>query len=164
MIREARHSDIPTIMNLIQASVAIMQEERNEQWGKDYPLAKHYENDIEAGQLYVYEDQTGVQGVACISHQGHHEYDEVAWSFDSPYLCIKRLAVNPLERKKGIGLTFYQKAEEMALAKGIHTIRTDTYSKNQGAVKLFEKAGYHFVEERINDGREAPFYYYEKRF
>ncbi|QHS24096.1 GNAT family N-acetyltransferase [Virgibacillus sp. MSP4-1] len=164
MIREALYSDIPVIMNLVKASIEIMQEEGNDQWGEEYPLAEHYEGDIKANQLYVYEDEEGVKGAACISDHGHHEYHEIAWSYDEPYLCIKRLAVDPLERKSGIGLAFYKKAEELALAQGIHTIRTDTYSKNKGAVRLFEKAGYHFVEERINEGKEAPFYYYEKRF
>ncbi|MRG87241.1 GNAT family N-acetyltransferase [Salinibacillus xinjiangensis] len=164
IIRLAKLSDIPDIMKIVKKSIQIMQKNGNEQWGEDYPLAEHYEGDIKEDHLYVYEDNGEVTGVACISNEGHNEYDEMNWSYDEPYLCIKRLAVDPEVRKRGIGLKFYQKAEELALERGIQTIRTDTYSKNKGAIKLFDRGGYQFVGERYNGGKEAPFYYYEKRF
>jgi GNAT superfamily N-acetyltransferase len=164
MIRKATYYDVGQIMKIVKASIAIMEQEGNDQWGEGYPLSEHYEADIKEGNLYVFEQDGCVAGVACICNYGHHEYDEINWSYQGPYFCIKRLAVDPLARGRGIALQFYQAAEQIALENGVHLIRTDTYSKNKGAIKLFEKANYRFVQERFNGGRKEPFYYYEKTF
>ena len=164
MIRRANTKDIPAIMEIVKASIEVMKDEGNDQWVENYPLEHHYEKDIKAGNLYVWEENNQVLGVACISPEGHHEYDEINWLYAGAYFCMKRLAVHPVARGKGIALQFYQFAEKLALDEGIHIIRTDTYSKNKGAIHLFKKANYHFVQERINDGRSAPFYYFEKKF
>ncbi|WP_102029330.1 GNAT family N-acetyltransferase [Salirhabdus sp. Marseille-P4669] len=164
MIRHAEYKDLSKIMEIENQSREIMQKEGNEQWDESYPLAAHYEGDIKESNLFVYEEDNRILGVACISNYGHQEYNDINWTYNGPYYCIKRLAVDPKTRGKGIALKFYQAAEEIALENGVHLIRTDTYSKNKGAVKLFEKANYEFVQQRINEGKEAPFYYYEKKF
>ncbi|MBB6454153.1 ribosomal protein S18 acetylase RimI-like enzyme [Salirhabdus euzebyi] len=164
MIRKAKVEDINRIMEIVKDSVKVMSEQGNDQWGEEYPLAHHYEGDINEGSLYVYEDNGLVLGVACISSKGHGEYETINWSYQEPSYSIKRLAVDPQVRKKGIGLAFYQKAEDIALQNGVHYIRTDTYSKNKAALRLFEKANYRLVQEGFNGSKAAPFYYFEKKF
>lgn len=53
-------------------------------------------------------------------------------------------------------------AAELAIHNGISCVKTDTYSINRNAQKLFEKCGYRRVGMMNFRGKEKPFYCYEK--
>ncbi|MBO8157308.1 MAG: GNAT family N-acetyltransferase [Bacillaceae bacterium] len=163
MIRKATKTDLGSIMEMVKATVEVMKEEGNDQWSDEYPLPSHYEGDREEGSLYVYEMDGTVIGAATISQKAHEEYERINWSSDEPFYCVKRLAVDPHKRKKGVGLAFYHFAEVVARKNGIYYLKTDTYALNKAAIRLFEKAGYQFVQEDYTDEHDHPFYYYEKR-
>ncbi|MDQ0352957.1 ribosomal protein S18 acetylase RimI-like enzyme [Alkalibacillus filiformis] len=163
MIREATHHDLDQIEQLVIEAKRVMKEAGMTQWGDTYPLRNHYETDIEKDELYVYEDQGEVLAVACISDQGHEEYEEINWSEQAPFLCIKRLAVKPAARHKGIALAFYRFAENLAANRGFCYIRTDTNGENKAAINLFYKGDYQLVDRQRHGNFTEPFYYFEKK-
>ncbi|WP_188207812.1 GNAT family N-acetyltransferase [Alkalibacillus aidingensis] len=163
MIRKATYTDLNQIEALVNQAKDIMANAGMTQWGESYPTKRHYEEDLNQDELYVYEYEGEVVGVACISDHGHHEYDEINWSEEADYLCIKRLAVDPNVRMQGIGLAFYQFAEELAAERGVSYIRTDTNGENTAALRLFEKGEYTLVDKQRHGDFKQPFYYYEKK-
>ncbi|GAA0452448.1 GNAT family N-acetyltransferase [Alkalibacillus silvisoli] len=163
MIREARKEDLDQIETIVSHAKVMMAESGMTQWGDTYPLRNHYESDLKRHELFVYEQEQQVIGVACISNEGHEEYKEINWSDDSPYLCIKRLAVDLNKRHKGIGLAFYRFAENLAIQQGIPYIRTDTNGENEAALNLFKKGNYTLVDRQHHGNFKEPFFYYEKK-
>ncbi|RPF57074.1 GNAT family N-acetyltransferase [Aquisalibacillus elongatus] len=163
MIRGGKLTDLDQIVDLVERAKQKMKQEGNDQWDDTYPTKEHYEADLHNGQLYVFEQGGKIHGAACISDEGHHEYDEIPWKISKkPYLCMKRLAVDPDSRHKGIGLAFYQYADELAKQIGVPSLRTDTNGSNKAALRLFEKAGYSYVASEPHGYYKEPFVYYEK--
>ncbi|GEL78599.1 GNAT family N-acetyltransferase [Tenuibacillus multivorans] len=163
MIREGQLKDLDKIESLVKRAKEKMLEEGNDQWDDTYPKREHYEDDLRHGRLFVYEEKGRILGAACISDTGHSEYDEIDWKTTiKPYLCMKRLAVDPTTRQRGIGLKFYQFAEELAKDREVPSLRTDTNGANKAALRLFEKAGYSFVTAERHGHYKEPFVYYEK--
>ncbi|MET3683936.1 GNAT superfamily N-acetyltransferase [Alkalibacillus flavidus] len=163
MIREATKHDLDQIEIVVNEAKDVMARAGLSQWGETYPLRSHYEKDLHNRELYVYEQDGDVIGVACISDHGHEEYHEIAWSEADTFLCLKRLAVSPSARKRGVGLAFYHFAEQLAAEQGIPYIRTDTNGENKAALKLFQKGQYTLVDQQYHGDFTEPFYYYEKR-
>jgi ribosomal protein S18 acetylase RimI-like enzyme len=56
---------------------------------------------------------------------------------------IETVNVDPLHRKKGIGLRLLTAAEEHLRKRGISKIRLEVSITNRAAIKLYEHAGYH---------------------
>jgi ribosomal protein S18 acetylase RimI-like enzyme len=55
---------------------------------------------------------------------------------------IETINVDPVFRKKGIGLRLLSTAEEHSRKKGIHKIRLEVAITNQAAIQLYEHAGF----------------------
>jgi len=55
---------------------------------------------------------------------------------------IETINVDPMHRKKGIGLRLLSVAEEHLRKKGIHKIRLEVSIANNAAIKLYEHAGF----------------------
>ncbi|QDP39133.1 GNAT family N-acetyltransferase [Radiobacillus deserti] len=163
MIRLASRNDIPAIMEVVQASVKVMNSQGNFQWDHTYPLEENFQGDLNRQELFVYEEEGRVLGVAAISEKEHSEYHEIAWTSDRSAITMKRLAVHPNGRGKGIADAFFRKAEEVSIEKGLHYMKTDTFSKNTYAQKLFDRHGYHFVEKRFVPEKEDSLVYFEKQ-
>ena len=57
-------------------------------------------------------------------------------------MMVHRLAVDPKFRGAGVAAALMQKAEEVAVERGIPAVRTDTSIENEAAQRLFLKLGY----------------------
>lgn len=55
---------------------------------------------------------------------------------------IETINVDPMFRKKGVGLRLFSAAEELLRKKGILKIRLEVSITNQAAVRLYEQAGF----------------------
>ena len=162
MIRQAKPEDLVCIKAVAKRSKRKMNDEGNPQWNGSYPEA-FYEDDIHNRQLYVYEIGGTIVGAVCISTEGHEEYAEIPWTYKEPYLCMKRLAVDPDYQGKSIAQSFFRFTEELGKEKGIHYICADTNAINEAALRLFNRANYQFVIEKYQEGEPFPFRYYEKK-
>ncbi|KGP90104.1 GNAT family acetyltransferase [Pontibacillus chungwhensis BH030062] len=164
MIRKAAREDLDRIMEIVEASKLLMEATGSDQWDSAYPLYSDYESDFEQGRLFVYEEGESVCGVACFNEQEPEHYSLMAWSKPDgeKVLLTQRLAVDPEVRGKGIAESFYHYVEQLAGNRGIQFLKTDTYSLNPAAQRVFQKAGYTYIGEWSTPERKAPFYFYEK--
>ncbi|WP_077624149.1 GNAT family N-acetyltransferase [Sediminibacillus massiliensis] len=162
MIRLANKEDLPRIMEIVKASVKVMNEQGNEQWNEDYPLESDFKGDLENQELYVAEIGGTVTGAACISEKEHSEYPLISWRKNDKALTVKRVAVDPSNRGSGIASGLYKHAEQVGREKGLHYLKTDTFSKNQSAQRLFRKNGYQFVQARRVEEKDDELWYFDK--
>lgn len=162
MMIKAKKSDLKEIMDIIATVVEEMKSYDNDQWDEKYPQSKDFEKDIEAGDLYIYTEDGNIIGFICVNYIEAEEYKNLNWSSDEKCMVIHRMAVNSKFRKRGIGSKLIKFAEELALKNGVKYLKTDTYSANIKMNLLFKKLDYKFVGEMSYQGKERPFYCYEK--
>ncbi|MDL4840135.1 GNAT family N-acetyltransferase [Aquibacillus rhizosphaerae] len=162
MIRIASIQNLPDINSMVQDSIKLMNERGNYQWDSTYPLPTHYEEDFNKHELYVYEKGRSIVAAVTVSEDEHSEYPEISWSKTAKAITIKRLVVSPHVRGEGIADTLFKFAEQVALEKYLYYIKTDTFSKNSSAQKLFARFNYNFVEKRYVEEKNDSILYYEK--
>jgi GNAT superfamily N-acetyltransferase len=164
IVRRAKLSDIPSIMQVIADVVPAMRESGNYQWDNTYPNAVVFEEDIAFDQLWVAELDGDIAGVGAITTEQYPEYASVGMDINETAIVVHRLAVNTHYRGKGIAAALMQQAETEALRRGIKTLRIDTNTANEATQKLFPKMGYVFAGEMGLSFRPGlRFYCYEKR-
>lgn len=160
-IRKGTKEDLKKIMDIVQQTVNIMESEGNDQWNRTYPQDQDFLADIEAGNLYTAIFDGKVAGSITVDQTQAEEYKNASWRKDEPCFVFHRLAVDPEIRGEGIASKLILFAEEHAVNKGIPYMRTDTYSLNTKAQRLFEKNGY-VIAGTIFMDRVNPFYCYDK--
>ena len=163
MIRKAKERDLAAIMAIIEATVAIMAAEGNDQWDDNYPTEAVFAQDIAEGALYVYCAASGaIQGVVCLNEEQIAAYETISWLADGPALVVHRLAVDPAARRQGVGTALMRFAEEVARSRNLGEVRTDTYHCNGRMQALFTKLGYQMVGQCTFVEELGLFYCYEK--
>ncbi|CQR48280.1 Acetyltransferase (GNAT) family protein [Paraliobacillus sp. PM-2] len=162
MIRKATSEDLTYIMAIVKRVVTVMNRQGSYQWDDSYPQVKDYQKDIDRGELYVFETNSTLVGVCTISNRGHEEYHLIAWTPHHKFFTLKRLAIDPSARGKGIADQFFTYAEQLALKNNVTLINTDTFSENHYAQQLFKRNGYQFVQTRKENEHAPKLAYFEK--
>ncbi|MCL2539786.1 MAG: GNAT family N-acetyltransferase [Oscillospiraceae bacterium] len=162
MIRMAHARDLDEVLEIVDKTVEVMSSQNNPQWSKEYPARSHFESDVAARSLYVYETDDGIIGFICINREEAQEYAGVSWSQDAPCFILHRMAVTPSARKKGIGMELIAFGENLAKEHRVYYLRTDTFSKNMGMNSLFKKCGFKKTGEVHFRGLTEPFNCYDK--
>lgn len=163
MIRLAKISDLDRIVEVVDASKAIMQAQGNFQWDDNYPLRRDYERDIKNSELYAIEKSGVVSGFLCLNSDEPEEYGRVAWGNPGPALVVHRMAVAPEFRGGGLAGKLLDFAWELAQKRGINALRIDTFSENIAMNSLFLKHGFRKTGEiELSGARQQPYYCYEK--
>lgn len=75
---------------------------------------------------------------------------------------IKRMWIDPVVRRRGIGRRLLTALEEQAIAHGCHTVRLDTAAPLREAIGLYSRAGY--VEIAPYNANPYAAHWFEKRF
>jgi N-acetylglutamate synthase-like GNAT family acetyltransferase len=164
LIRLAKLTDIPNILQLIAEVVPDMIASGNLQWDNNYPNASVFTNDIEQNQLWIAEVDNQIAGVSAITTDQEAEYEKVGWDITEPAIVTHRLAVSTRFRGLGVAAALLRQAEVEARRQNIKTLRIDTNTKNLATQKLFPKLGYIFAGEIDLGFRPGlKFYCYEKR-
>jgi GNAT superfamily N-acetyltransferase len=161
-IRKAEPKDIHKIMEIVKKTVEIMKQEKNDQWTDEYPAETDFLNDIKNGTMFTaVMDGEPAGAITCDQVQAE-QYSQVSWQKDTGECYVfHRLVVNPEIRGGGIASRLISFAEQHAVQQNIPYMRTDTYSLNKKAQKLFEKNGYKKAGKIYMD-REHPFFCYDK--
>jgi GNAT superfamily N-acetyltransferase len=164
LIRLAKQTDIPQIMQLIAGVVPAMNAQGNFQWDSTYPNAAIFEKDISMNQLWVADVDGAVAGIAAITTDQEPEYVNVGWDINETAIVTHRLAVGANYRSLGIAAALLMQAENEAISRGINLLRIDTNTTNQATQQLFPKLGYSFAGETgLGFRPNLRFYCYEKR-
>jgi ribosomal protein S18 acetylase RimI-like enzyme len=163
-IRRAAHDDLLALMALMRRVVPAMLAAGNLQWDETYPNEAVFQRDIDLEQLWVADADTSIAGIAALTTDQEPDYAQVGWDIDEPAIVVHRLAVDPAFRGAGVAGALMQKAEEVAVERGITVLRVDTNTQNEATQRLFPKLGYQLAGEislKIRPG--LRFFCYEKR-
>ena len=137
-IRPALQADLGQIEEIYAYARRFMADNGNPtQWGNDYPRREVLEADIQAGDLYVAEDNDQIYGVFLFvvgEDPTYHYIEDGAWISDSLYGTIHRIA----SRRSGL----FPQTLEFCRGRCNH-IRIDTHKDNKPMQHLAEKYGFH---------------------
>ena len=163
MIRAAKISEIPDILNITKACALKMSENGIFQWNQHYPSKIAFEVDIGRNELYVLEIGTRIIGTIVISDFMDEEYKPIKWLAPThKNIYIHRLAVHPVHQGKGYAQILMEYAENYAKNNTYNSIRLDTFSQNNRNQKFYEKRGYQKLESiYFPKQSEFPFFCYE---
>ena len=151
MFRLATRADLPQIEKIYDEILA--QDEgrpasyTNWQRGK-YPTVAHARAALEAGTLYVAEEDGDVYGCVNLNGEQLPEYSRLAWSVPAEpeeVMVIHTLCISPRWAGRGKARAFVAFCEEEARRKGKKAMRLDTYEGNQPANTMYPRLGYTFV-------------------
>ena len=161
MLRTAQIEDLSTIMHILHQTVQALNKIGNDQWDNAYPLESDILRDIERSEMYVYELNGLIGGFICLNNEEPTEYMPLPWSKSDQALVVHRLAVAEDFRGQGIAEKLLAFADKQAIAHN-HYLKTDTYSPNLAAQKIFTKCGYILVGNMVFRGKSQLFHCYEK--
>ncbi len=166
MIRTAKISEIPDIMNLTKDCSAHMIKNGINQWNEHYPSQAAFEKDLERNELFVLEMNGKLCGTLVISTLMDEEYRPVVWRTPTGNnVYIHRLAVHPSQQGKGYAQKLMDFAELRAQKQGFVSVRLDTFSQNKRNQKFYETRGYQKLGDVFfPDQSEHPFHCYELVF
>jgi ribosomal protein S18 acetylase RimI-like enzyme len=163
-IRPAAENDLLALMALVARVVPLMLATGNMQWDAHYPNEPVFRRDIELAQLWIAEIDGSIAGIAAITTDPEPEYAQAGLNIDEPAVVVHRLAVDPAFRGVGAASALMQKAEQIAVERGINALRVDTNTRNEATQRLFPKLGYRLAGEISLQVRpKLRFLCYEKR-
>ncbi|MFB1051747.1 GNAT family N-acetyltransferase [Paraliobacillus sp. JSM ZJ581] len=162
MIRKATNEDLTSVMRMVKRVVKVMHAHGSYQWNDSYPQTNDYQKDINREELYLYEMDSVIVGVCTISSRGHEAYDLINWTPHQKAFTLKRLAIDPSLRGKGIADQFFAFATKLALKSCVSLINTDTYNENCYAQQVFKRNGFRFVQTRKENDKAPILAYFEK--
>jgi len=113
-----------------------------------YPTRKDAERAINAGGLYVYEENNIIAGSIIVDKEQPTEYTKIIWK--QAFTCdevmvIHLLMVRPSMTGKGIASSLVKYAMKLAENNSCKALRLDTGSQNIPAVTLYKKLGFQIV-------------------
>ena len=102
VVREAKTTDIKSILAITKACAKDMTSKGIFQWNENYPNKEAFENDLKNNWLYVIVNNQNPIGSISITPNMDEEYESVKWlTNNSQNLYIHRLAVHPKMQGKG---------------------------------------------------------------
>lgn len=119
----------------------------NWQRGK-YPTIDTARSVLEAGTLYVGEDDGFLWGVVNLNGEQLPEYDAIPWTIRArrdQVGVIHTLCIHPDQAGKGLARQMVAFCEEEARRQGKTVIRLDTWEGNLPANRLYPSLGYRYA-------------------
>lgn len=142
MIIRANPAQLMGAMFLYRSCAMEMNERGLFNWNTAYPSLAEVQDDISAGNLFIYQHEFTSIAVVCLNTSEPEEYSEAKWKYPLPALVVHRLAVFPSWRNRKIAEKLMDFAYEYARGKGYRSIRLDAITSNPQAIRLYEKCGY----------------------
>ncbi|MGI9549689.1 MAG: GNAT family N-acetyltransferase [Aurantibacter sp.] len=163
MIRPAKISEIPEILQIAKVCAQHMIAKGIYQWNEHYPTRSAFERDVERDELFVLEIDKKIIGTIVISTYMDEEYKAVQWLTPNvKNIYIHRLSVHPQNQGNGHAKALMDFAEKYAKANNFESVRLDTFSQNKRNQKFYETRRY----KKLGDiyfpkQSEHPFHCYE---
>lgn len=158
--RLAKNTDFDAIWAIILYAKEILKQNGSQQWQDGYPFEDTIRNDISKNHGYVVEIDGEIVSYVAISEENEPTYTKIdgKWLNDDPYLVIHRIAMGENGKGKGLSLFISRKTEQIALEKGIYSIRADTNYDNLAMKHLFEKENYTYCGIiQVRDGKREAY-------
>ena len=147
-IRKAVQADIPQVAAIYDR--ILTEEEQGRAvvgWIRGvYPTERTARDALEAGTLFVLEQEGKIAAAAKIDRNQVPEYANAPWRYpdapDSQVMVLHTLVVDPAFAGRGCGKQFVAFYEEHSRACGCPYLRMDTNAKNAAARRLYSRLGY----------------------
>lgn len=150
MVRKAAADDLPGIGDIYEA--IFDQEARGAAYTNwlrgTYPTVETARQALEAGTLYVGEEEGVLWGVVNLNGIQLPEYDKIPWKLPAERTqvgVIHTLCIHPAQSGKGYAKQMVAFCEKTAKAQGKTVIRLDTWEGNVPANRLYPSQGYSFA-------------------
>lgn len=147
MIRKATRDDIPAISAIYEA---IHDREADGRlcvgWQRGvYPTADTAREAIDAGEMFVLEDEGCIVASARINRVQMPAYAQVRWRFEAPddrVLVMHTLTVDPARSRRGYARRFLEFYALLARELQCEVLRIDTNARNAVARAMYARHGY----------------------
>lgn len=151
------------VKKIYSAVTSDLQNKGIDQWDRFYPNRFVIKNDLKKGHLFGIKQEDELVGVIVLDTNQSKQYEKIPWKDQNgSFGVIHRLAVHPSHQGYGYGKKLLQFAIEYFKEKNLTSIRLDVYSKNPGAVTMYERAGFHETGSIRFPMRKAPYKCFEK--
>jgi RimJ/RimL family protein N-acetyltransferase len=158
----AKTDDLNNIIKIFQNVIENMIKNNIFQWDAMYPNENILADDIRKKQMHKIVFDNNIISLFVLNKEYDEEYSNGLWEYKGDnFMILHRLCVNTEYQNKGFGTRTMICIEEHLKNTGIESIRLDTFSKNQAALKLYDKLGYKKTGE-VN-WRKGLFYLLEKK-
>lgn len=150
MIKKARRHHLHLKRGIIQEAKQLLEEQNVPMWQEEYPDADTIDQDILAGQAFIYLQDDEVVGTFSLvlgSDPVYAQLDVGEWLSSKPYSTIRRLAVSRSSQGKNITGSILAKAGQLSLFNGYPSIRVDTHPENKAMRRALEKNGFQYCGE-----------------
>lgn len=111
-----------------------------------YPSRETALEGINAGEMFVLEDESTIVAAARINQKQVPEYANASWEHteapDDKVMVLHTLVVDPTLSGKGYGSSFVRFYEDYAKEHGCPYLRMDTNERNASARRLYAHLGY----------------------
>ena len=159
-IAPARTTDLGAVLDVVRTATSHMESQGIHQWDEIYPDEATLQRDIEKQHLHVIRVNGEIAGMVTINDEQPPEYKNVQWKYSGKALVVHRLTIAPSRQRLGLATCLMRFAGEMAERRGYDTIRLDAFTKNPGAIALYERLGYE--KAWTVQFRKGPFHCFEK--
>lgn len=124
------------------------------QWDEKYPNPEYFENAMQGEELFILKKGDSAIGVMVLDEWQATEWENANWSkTGGKPLILHSFCVDPSSQGGGYGSRMLQFAEDFAKDHGYSSLRLDTYSGNEGAVRFYEKRGYRQTGKVFMNGK-----------
>lgn len=169
-LKKATESDIPSIAALYQAvteNLARIPDNLCRGWRTGvYPVAETARSAWEKGELYLFTADGKTAGSAILNQCQPKAYADGNWKDGTDPWVIHTLVLHPDCRGNGAAQALLAACEREIIRLGGDSVRLDTFTYNQPAIRLYEEAGYRYAGT-VDLGLDLPgvkwFRLYEKK-
>ena len=149
IFRKAVESDVDQIWEVLQYAIACRKKDGSSQWQDGYPNLESIRNDLKNDWAYVIVDQEGILAYGAVIFDGEPAYEEIVgtWLSTDDFVVLHRIASAKRSKGMGIATHFFKYVEELALSKGIHSIKVDTNFDNTAMLKILDRLDYQYCGE-----------------
>ena len=145
-LRKAHMNESCEILKFYQKIISdIKGSEFMPKWSESYPNLEYIEDSILKGELYV-NSKGSIAACAVLNNEFGHDYSNVKWHVNAKLeeiVVIHTFAVGLIG--KGMGKDIFDYILKEAKKNNKKTIRIDVIDGNVGALKVFEKWGFKYV-------------------
>lgn len=154
--KEATHTDIPQIWEIIEQAIQRRKADGSSQWQDGYPNVAVIQKDVDAGAGFVLTEGNTVVGYTAVLINDEPEYAKIQgnWLSNEDFVVFHRVAVSQAYLGKGLAKTILLFIEEFAMRNNIYSVKADTNHDNMAMLRIFEKMGYSYCGKVFFRGSE----------
>ena len=147
-LRKANQNEARKILEFYRNILkSIEGSEFDPKWNDSYPDLEFIEGSIKKGELYICDIDGDVAASLVLNNSFNPQYENIDWNVDAEadeIIVIHTFAVS--NAGKGIGREIFNQIRKKALKKNKKTIRVDIIDGNIGALKVFERFGFEYID------------------